>query len=456
MRFLKALALICGLALPAAAGQYFITPVTSTTTGAAYQAIAGQFYLAASSQSISSTTLNLPAKSSWTITLNGTTGLVSGIRGSYSNSVNVGTSNIVLDGAKGGVNASSFTAIYGVVAATASFSGSVTAGSFVGPVAAGSVDFSTITAAIALKATIGNTAQLDLSTVTTAIALKVNKVGDTMTGTLNGTDLVETYGVKSATAVFGSAGTVSTFSTTGALTLANNTAITLSGASGNFVGVASVTASAFFGNGSALSGVTGTATPISTRQIFKTPGINQTYTTAATARQIKARYCAGGGGGAGSASTGGNGGASSFGSVVASSGIGGATTGISGAGGSGGVGSAFGVFASSSVWCPAGNGGGATNDTANYVSGLGGGSAFGGGGGGTSKGNGIAGAANTGGGGGSVYNVADLTGGGGGQCCEVIINSPAGTYLYTVGVGGTAGTNAGAGGSGFLIVDEYY
>lgn len=74
MRFLQALALICGLVAPAAAGQYFISPVTSTATGTAYQAIAGQFYLAASSASISTTTATIPAKSTWTISLNGALG----------------------------------------------------------------------------------------------------------------------------------------------------------------------------------------------------------------------------------------------------------------------------------------------------------------------------------------------------------------------------------------------
>ncbi len=57
-----------------------------------------------------------------------------------------------------------------------------------------------------------------------------------------------------------------------------------------------------------------------------------------------------------------------------------------------------------------------------------------------------------------VYGV----GGGEGEYVELVINSPAANYTYTVGAlgaGGAAGTSGhgGAdGGSGFIIVDEYY
>jgi hypothetical protein len=53
-------------------------------------------------------------------------------------------------------------------------------------------------------------------------------------------------------------------------------------------------------------------------------------------------------------------------------------------------------------------------------------------------------------------------GGGQGEYCEIIINAPAATYLYTIGAGGTvgaAGTSGfagGLGGSGYIEVDEYY
>ena len=55
---------------------------------------------------------------------------------------------------------------------------------------------------------------------------------------------------------FGSAGTKSAFSTLGTLTLANNAGLNLTGANGNVVSQASVTASAFFGNGANVSNVT--------------------------------------------------------------------------------------------------------------------------------------------------------------------------------------------------------
>ncbi len=76
MRFLQALALIVGLAAPSFAGQYFNTPVTSTATGTAWESISGQFYFAASSANVSTTTALIPTKSTWTITLNGATGTV--------------------------------------------------------------------------------------------------------------------------------------------------------------------------------------------------------------------------------------------------------------------------------------------------------------------------------------------------------------------------------------------
>lgn len=76
MRFLHALSLICGLVAPAAASQYFNTPVISTPTGTAWASQAGQFYVAASSANVSSITANVPVKSTWTITLNGASGTV--------------------------------------------------------------------------------------------------------------------------------------------------------------------------------------------------------------------------------------------------------------------------------------------------------------------------------------------------------------------------------------------
>ena len=45
--------------------------------------------------------------------------------------------------------------------------------------------------------------------------------------------------------------------------------------------------------------------------------------------------------------------------------------------------------------------------------------------------------------------------GGGGGGFERVIGSPAASYTYTIGAGGTAGTGGIAGGSGVIIVWEY-
>lgn len=75
MRFLKALALICGLVAPAAASQYFNTPISSPTAGTAWQSLSGTFYIAPSSSNVSSVTANAQTQSTWTIVLDGTKGI---------------------------------------------------------------------------------------------------------------------------------------------------------------------------------------------------------------------------------------------------------------------------------------------------------------------------------------------------------------------------------------------
>jgi hypothetical protein len=51
-------------------------------------------------------------------------------------------------------------------------------------------------------------------------------------------------------------------------------------------------------------------------------------------------------------------------------------------------------------------------------------------------------------------------GGGAGEYAEIFIGSPSATYSYAVGAGGTKGDGAsadgGSGGSGIIIVEEYY
>lgn len=206
----------------------------------------------------------------------------------------------------------------------------------------------------------------------------------------------------------------------------------------------------------------GGSVAVPTRQIL-TSGAGATYATPAGVRQLRIRMSGGGGGGggfnasAGNATSGSAGGATTFNSISAGGGGGGGsnTTDQSrgGAGGSGGLGTA-------SLRVP-GNAG-------SKNAGLGGGSFFGGA---PINGNGTAtagnAAANTGAGGsgGSWDGNLNPTGGGGaGEYVEIIINSPASSYVYTIGAGGaggsqgTVGTSSpgGNGGSGIIIVDEIY
>jgi hypothetical protein len=74
----------------------------------------------------------------------------------------------------------------------------------------------------------------------------------------------------------------------------------------------------------------------------------------------------------------------------------------------------------------------------------------------------ISGATNTGGGGAGVTTGASSDGGGGGgsgECVEYLINNPGGgtQYTYTIGAAGSAGdSTSGAGGTGLIVVDEFY
>lgn len=194
--------------------------------------------------------------------------------------------------------------------------------------------------------------------------------------------------------------------------------------------------------------LTSTSLTLPTRQVL-TSGTSATYTTPSGARQLRIRMKGGGasGGGAGTtasspgASTAGSG--TSFNSIVAAGG-GAGGSGSSGEGGKSGSGTASlriagapGQFqttlatAADSYWLTGGTGGG-----------VGGGkSALGS--------TGYSGVANTG-------------GGGEGEYVELVIDSPAATYTYTVGASvsggaaGTSGTAGGSGASGYIVVDEYY
>lgn len=198
-----------------------------------------------------------------------------------------------------------------------------------------------------------------------------------------------------------------------------------------------------------------------TTQKFTT-GTAATYTTPTGAKTIKVRMWAGGGGGAGvdagpTAVAGSDGGTTTFNSINAAGGKGGATvTGtVGGAGGTGGSGTTnvtirmpgF-VGESGSVNAtPSGSGGGPGGGSSKATAAAGG-----------------AGVANSSGGGAGAFgtdggNSLGSPGGGSGEYVELVINSPAATYTYTVGAGGAGGVAAqagGAGGSGVILVEEQY
>ena len=212
-------------------------------------------------------------------------------------------------------------------------------------------------------------------------------------------------------------------------------------------------------NGRPVKGIT------STRQTF-TSGSGATYTTPAGAVMLLIRMVGGGGGGGSNGgSTGSAGNDTSFNSIVADHGDGGGgatvsvSTGVAGgAGGSGGSGSA-------ALRINGADGFYGLPITAGYNvgnGGNGGSSAFGGSGVGNANGGiGLAAETNSGsGGGGAGAGGASGSGGGGaGEYVEIVINSPAATYTYTVGTGGAGGTSGddgGAGADGLIIVEEFY
>ena len=47
-------------------------------------------------------------------------------------------------------------------------------------------------------------------------------------------------------------------------------------------------------------------------------------------------------------------------------------------------------------------------------------------------------------------------GGGSGEYVEFVVNNPAGSYIYTVGLGGVASAGAGSGATGVICVEEFY
>lgn len=205
----------------------------------------------------------------------------------------------------------------------------------------------------------------------------------------------------------------------------------------------------------------------STRQ-YLTSGTAATYTTPAGCSAILVKvWAAGGGGGATITNNGSAGGNSIFNAIEATGGAGGTAGGsgasprAGGAGGASGTGTAtFRMRGNSGSYSPPGISAISVNG------GNGGVTALGGNGVGAATGGTVGGAAvaNSGSGGGGAVSSgsgnASAGGGGAGEYFELYITSPAATYTYTIGAagaGGAAGTNAGGdGGSGMIIVEEFY
>lgn len=211
-----------------------------------------------------------------------------------------------------------------------------------------------------------------------------------------------------------------------------------------------------------------------TRQVL-TSGSSATYTTPTNCRQIVVRMKAGGGGGNGSGNvdtvtSGGTGGDTIFNSIHAAGGTGGNINGTAGQGGSGGTGTASvrfpgatGIGCHLQIWTATnfvfqgGEGGGlggpSTAATATSTAGAAAAANSGAGG----AGGGIGSSSQT-----TLSSLHMGAGGGEGEYVELIINSPAATYTYTIGAGGSGGTGGtsgaagGAGGSGIIIVEEHY
>jgi hypothetical protein len=212
-----------------------------------------------------------------------------------------------------------------------------------------------------------------------------------------------------------------------------------------------------------------------------------TYTTptSPTPLYIDILSVGAGGGGAGVTNTansfnqGSSGGVSAFGTNLIIAGFGGGGTGnVTQLGGSGGVNiiNSGPIVLINQAGQQGQMGNGATSGGNGSVGGSGGSNPLGGfgnganypddGGGGTNGIDGQSAIANTGGGGGGGTVVAQLSGDGGGAGGYILarIASPASTYFYSVGVGGTGGPPigglnpgfGGSGGSGLIVIEEFY
>jgi hypothetical protein len=194
-----------------------------------------------------------------------------------------------------------------------------------------------------------------------------------------------------------------------------------------------------------------------------------TYATKAGCKAILVRMVGGGGGGGGGSTSGsaaGSGGSTTFGTglLTAGGGIGGQQNGGGGTQGGSATGGDINLVGGAGQ-----SSAGAGTGTAYWLGGQGGSSVFGGAGygGWPSGGSGLPAAANTGGGGGGGGGTGSGTNGGAaggasGGYVEKLISNPLASYAYAVGAGGNpgggaaGGSNGGLGGSGVIIIDEFY
>lgn len=190
-------------------------------------------------------------------------------------------------------------------------------------------------------------------------------------------------------------------------------------------------------------GLTAARRTTPTVQRFTSTG-SATYITPANVQWIRIRLIgAGGGGGQTAASNGGN---TTFSTLTGSGGAGGAGGTLGGSGGSASGGNVLNI--------QGGAGGCGGGSLVANIQGAPGGVGYFGGNGTASNTTSIASAANSGAGGSANANTG--TGGGAGGYVEHIIGSPAASYAYNVGTGGSAGSGGQAGAHGIIIVEEYY
>jgi len=205
----------------------------------------------------------------------------------------------------------------------------------------------------------------------------------------------------------------------------------------------------------------GGITSAPTRTVL-TSGTNATYAVPTGVSMLRVRMVGGGGGSGGptNATVGGTGGTTSFGGVTAIGGLGGSGNsgagGVAGMGGTGGTGSISGATINR---FPGSGGMGAAYQASQ--GGAGGSSPFGGAGN-SSSGTAVNAYANSGSGAGGGFQSAtgSGSGGGSGEYVEMSVLPGATTgYQYTIGAGGTAGAanaSSAVGGSGVIVIDEYY